>query len=76
MSAFIDAFSAGAGFSPDSLNHFYQGFLGIMVMIWAGFLVKGFIQKAEHVSHAGSYLINQFAIVCVAIVVFCAVSYW
>ena len=76
MSVFTDAFTAGAGFSPDELNHFYQGFLGVMVIIWAGFLVKGFIQKAETVSNAGSYLINQFAIVLVAVLVFCVVSYW
>ena len=76
MSSFNDAFTAGAGFAPDALNHFYQGFLGVMVIIWAGFLIKGFIQKADNVSHAGTYLIHQFAMVCVVILVFCAVSYW
>ncbi len=76
MSTFTDAFSAGAGFSPENLNHFYQGFLGLMVIIWAGFLVKGFIQKAETVNNSGSYLIHQFSIVFVTVLVFCVVSYW
>ena len=39
-------------------------------------LIKGFIQKADNVSHAGTYLIHQFAMVCVVIVIFIAVSYW
>lgn len=76
MSTFTQAFSAGAGFSPEELRYLYQGMLGVVVFIWAGLLVKGFIQKAGSADNAPSYLIHHISTVLVVIVVFIAVSYW
>jgi hypothetical protein len=76
MSIFTEAFSAGAGFSPESLRYLYQGMLGIVVFIWAGLLVKGFIQKAGGTENAPSYLIHHISTIFIVLVAFIAVSYW
>ena len=76
MSNFSSAFSDGAGFSPESLRYLYQGVLGIVVFIWAGFLVKGFIRKAASDEHPGEYFIQHVAVLFVVIIAFIALSYW
>jgi hypothetical protein len=76
MSLFAEAFSAGAGFTSKESNAFFVGVLLIMAFIWAGVVVKGYIQRASKEEAPGAYLLTHISVVLVVLMCFGVFSYW